>query len=38
MKYTTIYLGENKIEIFNSIIGRETIKVNYCHPSKFLKF
>lgn len=28
MKYTTIYLGENKIEIFNSLIGKETIKVN----------
>ena len=28
MKYTTIYLGENKIEIFNSLIGKETIKLN----------
>src|SRR5688500_13246884 len=28
MKFTTIYLGENKIEIFNSILGRETVKVN----------
>ncbi len=28
MKYTTIYLNENTIEIFNSIIGRETIKLN----------
>ena len=28
MKFTTIYLEENKIEIFNSILGRETIKVN----------
>lgn len=28
MKFTTIYLGENKIEIFNSILGKETIKVN----------
>jgi len=28
MKLTTIYLGENKIEISNSIFGRETIKVN----------
>jgi hypothetical protein len=28
MKFTTIYLDENKIEIFNSILGRETIKVN----------
>jgi hypothetical protein len=28
MKFTTIYLGENKIEVFNSLLGRETIKVN----------
>lgn len=28
MKFTTIYLEDNKIEIFNSILGRETIKVN----------
>ena len=28
MKYFTIYLGENRIEIFNSLIGKETIKVN----------
>lgn len=28
MKFTTINLGENKIEIFNSFLGRETIKVN----------
>ena len=28
MKFTTVYLEENKIEIFNSILGRETIKVN----------
>jgi len=28
MKYTTINLGDNKIEIFNSILGKETIKVN----------
>ena len=28
MKLTTIYLDEIKIEIFNSIIGIETIKVN----------
>lgn len=25
---TTIYLGENKIEFFNSTIGKETVKVN----------
>lgn len=28
MKYTTIQLGDNKIELFNSILGKETIKVN----------
>jgi len=28
MKFTTIYLEANKIEILNSILGRETIKVN----------
>lgn len=28
MKFTTIYLGENKIEVFNTLIGREIIKVN----------
>lgn len=28
MKYFTINLGENKIEIHNSIFGNETIKVN----------
>jgi hypothetical protein len=28
MKFTTIYLEENKIEISNSILGIETIKVN----------
>ncbi|MDL2314678.1 hypothetical protein LJC16_00275 [Bacteroidales bacterium OttesenSCG-928-C19] len=28
MKYTTIYYEGNKIEIFNSILGKETIKVN----------
>ena len=28
MKYTTIYIEDNKIEIFNSLIGKETIKVN----------
>lgn len=28
MKFTTIYLGNNKIELFNSIIGKETVKVN----------
>ena len=28
MKFTTIHLGDNKIEVFNSILGKETIKVN----------
>lgn len=28
MKFTTIHLAENKIEIFNSWLGKETIKVN----------
>lgn len=28
MKFTTIYLGDNKIEIFNSLIGKERITVN----------
>ena len=28
MKFTTINLGENKIEVFNSFIGRETIVLN----------
>lgn len=28
MKYTTVYLDENKIELFNTILGKETIKVN----------
>jgi hypothetical protein len=28
MKFTTIYLGENKIEVFNSLLGIEKIIVN----------
>ncbi len=28
MKYTTIHLGDNKIELYNSLMGKETIKVN----------
>lgn len=28
MKFTTIHLGENKIEFFNSMLGKETVKVN----------
>ncbi len=28
MKYATIYLDNKKIEIFNSLLGKETIKVN----------
>lgn len=28
MKYTTIYLEDNAIEVFNNMIGKETVKVN----------
>ncbi|MCF6224184.1 MAG: hypothetical protein L3J34_10705 [Flavobacteriaceae bacterium] len=28
MKYTTIHLDENKIEFFNTLLGKETVKVN----------
>ena len=28
MKYTTVHLDDNKIEIFNSLLGKETVKVN----------
>lgn len=28
MKFTTVHLDNNKIELFNSILGKETIKVN----------
>lgn len=28
MKYTTIYLGDNTIELFNSLLGKERVKVN----------
>ncbi|MFV8347519.1 hypothetical protein [Flavobacterium sp. ZB4P13] len=28
MKFSTIHLGNNKIEIFNSFMGKETIKLN----------
>ncbi|MFD2533073.1 hypothetical protein [Gracilimonas halophila] len=28
MKYTTIHLGTNKIELYNSLLGKETVKVN----------
>lgn len=28
MKITTIYLDENKIEIYNTLLGEESIKVN----------
>ncbi len=28
MKFTTVYIGENKIEIFNNFLGVEKIKVN----------
>jgi len=28
MKYTTVHLNENKIELFNTLLGKETVKVN----------
>ena len=28
MKFTTVHLENNKIELFNSVFGKETIKVN----------
>lgn len=28
MKFTTIYLEENTIEVHNSFLGKETVKVN----------
>ncbi len=28
MKYTTVHLDENKIELFNTCLGKETVKVN----------
>ena len=28
MKYTTIHLDETKIELFNTLLGKETVKVN----------
>ena len=28
MKFTTVHLGNNKIELFNSLFGKETIRVN----------
>ncbi|MGK0449109.1 MAG: hypothetical protein ACJA2M_002912 [Polaribacter sp.] len=28
MKYTTVHLNENKIELFNTFLGKETVKVN----------
>ena len=28
MKYTTVHLENNKIELFNSVFGKETIRVN----------
>lgn len=28
MKFTTVYLDDNKIEVFNSLLGKETVKVN----------
>ena len=28
MKFTTVHLDDNKIEVFNSFLGKETVKVN----------
>ena len=28
MKYTTVHIENNKIELFNSVLGKETVKVN----------
>jgi hypothetical protein len=28
MKYTTVHLDKNKIELFNTLLGKETVKVN----------
>lgn len=28
MKFTTVHLGDNKIELFNTLLGKETVKVN----------
>ena len=28
MKFTTVHLDDNKIEVFNSLLGKETVKVN----------
>jgi len=28
MKYTTVHLNGNKIELFNTLLGKETVKVN----------
>ncbi len=28
MKHTTVNLDENKIELFNTLLGKETVKVN----------
>lgn len=34
MKFTTVYLDDNKIELFNSLLGKETVKVNDIVVSK----
>lgn len=28
MKYTTVYVGDNKIELYNSLLGKEVVKLN----------
>ena len=28
MKYTTVHLDENMIELFNTLLGKDTVKVN----------
>ena len=28
MKFTTVYLDNNKIELYNSVFGKETVRVN----------
>ncbi len=28
MKFTTVHIDDNKIEVFNSFLGKETVKVN----------
>lgn len=28
MKFSTVYIGDNKIDLYNSILDKETVKVN----------